>query len=185
MTTSEDKIKVLYEYYLLHGFKHSVDVVAKELGISHMTFFNRYGSKENAIGMAHDYWYQTILKRFQEKQSQCNHPVEEILFFVGEIMNMNCLENVYLQYEREHITALSPGLPYVSVLHSIIETGIQKYQFKEDLDIETYIRFFLYNVSNRPLMHEKRETVVRYLLMPLLNERGMDLLSEMIVTELI
>lgn len=185
MTTSQDKIKVLYKYYLVHGFEHSVDEIAEDLGISRMTFFNRYGSKENAVRMAHDYWYQDMKKRFQEKQFQCNHSVEEILFFVGEIMNMNRVENVYLQYEREHITVLSPKLPYVSILHSIIETGIQKYQFKEDLDIDTYIRFFLYNVSNRPLMHEKQETVVRYILMPLLNERGMDLLSEVIVTGLI
>ena len=62
---------------------------------------------------------------------------------------------------------------------SIIRKGLRSYHIREDIDATAYSNFFYANMSMYVLSGHTQSAILRYVLMPLLNERGMELLEEL------
>ncbi len=179
MSLSKKKIDDLTRFYLRYGFAHTTEETARHLGISHKTFFNRYTSKEESVRLVLENWYADIRVRFMEKAGQCNHAVEELLHFVYEIRYIRQEEAVFFEYAVAHGLFLSGEAPFRSILSEVIRDGIRHYQFREDLNVDLYGRFLLCNLSHYHYMEEDKEDILRYLVSPLLSQRGWALLEEM------
>lgn len=179
MARDTQKSDDLYNYYLQNGFQHSIDEIADSLHISHKTFFNRYESKQASINATMMRWHQEFQERYRKKCLLCNHTVEELLLFIWEFRNSLIHEAPFCQYDIENKFLYSAQAPFLSILDNIIKKGIRCYHFYENSNIEAYSKFLLFNLSHYPFYNDAKEQNIRYLLSPLLNERGKTLLEEM------
>lgn len=172
------KINVLYHYYLKNGFQCTTDEIVAGMHISKKTFFNRYWDKENSIVLAMRYWRQLVRERFRNKCLLCNHSVEELVLFIGELHWLKEQETPYYEYEYSHNGFLSPESPFLGMLDHILDHGIRCYHFQEDIDKDTYSKFLLFNLTNYCFIQNDSELLIHYLLSPLLTERGQTLFEE-------
>lgn len=179
MALAKSKTNTLFQYYLQNGFDHTVDEIAIALGVTHKTFFNRYGSKANSIQAARKYWHDLISERFRTKMLQCNHSVEELLFFVLEIQLIRKNEMVFFQFENEVRYFITDETPLKDILESILQKGIRHYHFEESIDRDSYIPFLIQNLCDYLPIAENKVQTIKYLLLPLLTERGQELLEEL------
>lgn len=175
---NRQKIDEVYQFYLEYGFDHTTDEIVAEMGISKKTFFNRYISKENSVLLAVQHWQTLMQERFREKAVECNHSVEELLMFVWEMHYLKEHENNFFQYAKEHGVFLSPQSPVLSILDTIIKKGIRHYHFNENINIEHYSKFLMYNLSHYVFDNEDKAQNIHYILSPLLTERGVELLED-------
>lgn len=179
MAISKSKIEFLYQYYLQNGIDHTVDEIVVAIGVAPKTFFNRYESKAHSIDLAIKYWHSIISERFRMKMLQCNHAVEELFFFILEMQLMRKNEKVYFQLENEDHKFCTTETPVRNILDSILKKGIRHYQFDESIDRDAYSSFLIQNVCDYLPIAENKEQAIRYMLLPLLTERGQELLEEL------
>lgn len=175
---SQQKIEAIFQYYLSNGFNHTTDEITLGMGISRKTFFNRYISKAHSNTLAIQHWHSLIQERFREKAVECNHPVEEILLFIWEIHNLKEKEYSFFEYEMQKNLISSNQSPFLSMLGNIIKKGIRRYHFQEDINIELYSQYLMHNLCHYVVHNENKEQLIKYLLYPLLTERGQELLED-------
>ncbi|MCQ2283443.1 MAG: hypothetical protein MJZ57_00925 [Bacteroidales bacterium] len=179
MAATKQKTEVLFHYYLQNGFNHTIEEIIEGLHVSHKTFFNRYQSKEHSVAMVCQYWHSIIKERFREKMLECNHAVEELLNFVYEVQSLRKHEKVLFQYENAQHLFVTEQTPLMDILSVIIDKGIRHYQFEETVNKAVYSQFFIQNLCDYLPYAYDQELTLRYLLLPLLSERGRELLDEM------
>ena len=173
------EIEDLFNFYLLHGFDCSTDEIVEALNISRKTFFNRYKSKDNAMKMAIEFWYETFQCRFQEKIALCNHAVEELIQYGYELQYVRSNERYYYQYLVDNNLFTAEDSPFVTTLEKIIQKGIQHYQFKEDVNEKLYARYALNNIVHYNYMKNETGEVIQFLLSPIVTDRTKALLKEL------
>lgn len=176
---NDQKIAVLFQYYRNFGFEHTNEEIATALNISKKTFFNRYQTKEMAIMIAIQFWYRSVKERVHNQCLHCNFPLEELLIQTHNIQYIYHHEKVFYRWEMEHGEFTSSAAPFKELICNSIQKGIQHYHFQEDIKIEHYADYLLYNISTYFLQHEHKELTLKYLLDPLLTERGKTLWEEM------
>ncbi len=172
------KLEDIFQYYLENGFEHTTDEIVASMGVSRKTFFNRYVSKLQSVEMANAYWFSRVQERFREKILECNHPVEELLMYIWEIHYIRENEQVFFQHGRDMNLFVTEEAPFMSMLASIIQKGIRCYHFQEDINVELYSVYLLQNLSHYTFQNEDRVQIIRYMLLPLLTERGLELLDD-------
>ncbi len=179
LSRREEKIFDLYQFYLRYGFDHTIDQISNLMGIGRKTFYNRYKNRENSIRMALRFAHQQFVQQYEEKEVYCNHSVEELVLFVYEFQRFAKSNNYYFLYDREHGLFTTDAAPFKSLLESIIEKGRRFYHINESVDLETFFLFFFFSLSNYVIYAQKQAVLLRYILAPLLNERGLELLDEL------
>lgn len=179
MGINNQKIRDLHHYYLSNGFNHTVDEIASGLHITHKTFFNRYVSKDNSILLACQYSHLRFEERLCGRFLMCNHSVEELMFFVYEMLQYREKERVFFEFECKMMMITSEDAPYVSILNNIFSKGIRHSHFSHEVNLETYITYFLHNICQfLPYATDKVDTL-QFILEPILDERGYELLREL------
>ncbi len=179
VSRKEEKNLDLYQFFLVFGFNQSVGQMSHLLGIGRKTFYNRYGSREQAIMMTLKYAHRHFVLGFDQKVSACNHAVEELMLFIWDFMQFSKTHHHYFLYDMQHHLFLSEEVPFKSMLDAIVRKGLRTYQMREELETELFYPFFFDNLSAMMLSDKQNPAVLRYLLMPLLNERGFELLDEL------
>lgn len=179
ISRKEEKVEDLYTCYLRNGFNHTIEEISDLMGIGRKTFYNRYISKENSIQQALQICHRTFMNRFSEQCLQCNHSVEELVLFVWEFMRFAQQEKVYFQYDMENNLFCSSETPFKSIFEGVVRKGLRCYHIQEDVDIETYSHYFFVTLSQYAINGKMSSLVLRYILCPLLNERGLELLDEL------
>lgn len=179
MSRKEEKVKDLYTFYLNYGFDHTIEEISDWMHIRRKTFYNRYISKENSIQQALQISHQQFVERFTEQRLHCNHSVEELVLFVWEFQRFAQQENVYFQYDMENRLFCSAEAPFKSIFESVVRKGLRCYHIKEDVDMETYVDYFFVTLSYYTLGGKLSGNILQYILCPLLNERGLELLGEL------
>lgn len=169
----------LFDYYLKHGFNEKPEDIAYALGISKKTFYNRYRSKDEAVKAAVGHWHQLVRQRFDSRNAACNHDVESLALFIGELKWIRANETPFYEYTVENGGFHAPGTPFPEVLQNILKRGIQHYQFKKDIRPEIYSRFLLVGLTASVQFPAHEDIFVQYLLAPLLSERGREALGDM------
>lgn len=179
ITAKELKIKELYDFYLQYGFNHTVEEMARLMHIERKTFYNRYGTREHSIDVALGYEHQRQQASFKEKFLQCNHSVEELMMLICSLQQYYNQRPHFFMYDAEHYRFATDATPYKSAFEAIVEKGLRNYHVQEDVNIPLYIDFFFTNIQSYILQNRKQTGLVRYTLLPLLNERGLELLDEL------
>jgi len=179
MELSKKKIEALFQYYLLNGFNHTIDDILIGLSISRKTFFNRYLSKKQSVELCVTYWHEIVQERFRLKSLQCNHVVEELVVFGWEMQMLVADESCFFKYDVENGFLISDRSPFMSMLGSIISKGIRSYHFQKSINVELYSKYLLNMFAHLEFAEREQPQVIRYLLAPLLTERGVELLDEM------
>ena len=148
------------------------------LEICHKTFFNRYGSKAKSMEIAWQYWQKECRKKWLDLMHHCNHSIEALtmtLFFIHE-MSKN--DPYFYALTRESRKYLQPDSFFYASLQTILQRGKQCFHIHEDLDLDIYIPFLLNNLFLIDVEEDKQAEVLRYILVPALTERGMELFLE-------
>ncbi len=179
ISRKEEKIEDLYTFYLHNGFNHTIEEIADLMGIGRKTFYNRYLNRDNSIRQALQICHRQFVERFTEQRLHCNHSVEELVLFVWEFQRFAQQEKVYFQYDMENGWFYSEDAPFKSIFESVVQKGLRSYHIQEKVDMETYIDYFFVMLSQYAVNGKMSSTVLRYILTPLLNERGMELLDEL------
>lgn len=179
ISLKELKIKELYDFYLLNGFDHTVEEIAKRMKIERKTFYNRYQSKEHSIEMVLGYEHRRLNEVFRQRFEYCNHSVEEIVILIWCLLQYYQERRLFFMYDVEHGHFSANYAPFRDVFDAIIENGLRSYHVQEDVDLDLYIDFFFSNIQRYIMQEQKQTGLVRYTLLPLLNERGLELLDEM------
>lgn len=176
-TTYQKKIEEIYQYYMSYGFGHSVEEIAAQMGITKKTFFNRYHSKENSAKLSFDLWMRKLAGRVRERQLACNNVVEALVVFIVEMQAIAVEETSYYTFAAEHNLMMDVKAPFAKIVMEALQAGKQHYQILESLNIPTYTTFFLFNVFHYVMDKKLDGDLVRYLLTPAMNERGMELME--------
>lgn len=179
VSLKELKIKELYDFYLQNGFDHTVEEIAKRLKIERKTFYNRYQSREESIEMVLNYEHRRLNDNFKERFIHCNHPVEELIILIWCLQEYYRERRIFFMYDVERGRFSSEYAPFRDVFKSIVEKGKQCYHVQENVDLSLYIDFFFSNIQRYITSEPKQTGLVRYTLLPLLNERGLELLDEL------
>lgn len=160
-----------------YGFDHSVEEIAAKMGIAKKTFFNRYHSKENSAKLSFDLWMRNIAGRVRARQAACNNVVEALVVFMAEMQVIAAEETSYYTFAAERNLMMDVKAPFAKIVMEALQTGKQHYQIWESLNITTYTTFFLFNVFHYVIDKKLDGDMIRYLLMPAMNERGMELME--------
>lgn len=179
ISRKEAKVEDLYTFYLHHGFDHTIEEISDRMGIGRKTFYNRYISKENSIQQALQISHRQFVERYTEQRLHCNHSVEELVLFVWEFQRYAQQEKVYFQYDMGKRLFSSTEAPFKSVFESVVQKGLRCYHINEDVDLEMYADYFFVTLSYYALDNRLSGNVLQYILCPLLNERGQELLGEL------
>lgn len=179
ISRKDEKVEDLYTFYLCHGFDHTIEEISVGMGIGRKTFYNRYVSKENSIQQALQISHRQFVERYAEQRLHCNHSVEELVLFVWEFQRFSQQEKVYFQYDMENRLFCSTDAPFKNIFGSVVQKGLRCYHINEDVDLETYADFFFVTLSYYALDDRLSGDVLQYVLCPLLNERGQELLGEL------
>ncbi len=173
----QKKIEQLYHYYMAHGFDHSVEMIAEGMGISTKTFFNRYHSKEYSLKLTFDLWMKILAKRIRERLADCNNAVEKLVLFMTEVEAIAAEKTPYYQFAVEHHLMTDVKAPFSKIVIEILQEGKQHYQVWESLDSASFSDFFLFNVFNYVIDRKFDGNLIRYLLVPAMNDRGEELMD--------
>ena len=125
------------------------------------------------------YCHAQFVDYFNEQLLQCNHSVEEVVLLMWEFRQFAQENRVFFQYDWDNGLFFTDETPFRSLLVSIIRKGLRSYHIREDIDATAYANFFYANLSLYVLSGHTQSVILRYVLMPLLNERGMELLDEL------
>jgi|GEM_PF-2663326 hypothetical protein len=179
ISRKEQKIADLYRFYLNNGFDHTIDEIATLMKIGRKTFYNRYLNKENSIWMVLRYCHNLFVEQFTEKTLECNHSVEELVLLMWEFQQFAKQQEIYFQHDWQQRLFYTDDTPFRSVIETIVRKGIRSYQIQEDVDASAYSDFFYTNMSMYVMYGKKKPVILRYVLLPILNERGVELLNEL------
>jgi hypothetical protein len=178
MALSDNKKRELYEYYSQNGFRQPMDKIAESLEICHKTFFNRYGNKAKSVEIAWEYWQGICKKKWITLMQHCNHSVEALTVTVYHFRSMNREDPHFYELTRDKRLYLDANSFFYTALKAVLERGKQCFHIHEKLNEETYIQFLLNNLFQIDVEEERRPDVLRYVLLPALTERGMELFME-------
>lgn len=178
MSLSELKKRELFEYYSKNGFDQATGKIVDGLDICHKTFFNRYGTKAKSIEIAWQYWQKICRDRWDALMQHCNHSVEAMVVTLYHIRAMSREEPHYYRITRDQRLYLQRDSFFYSVMRSVLEQGKRCFHVQDNLNEETYIQFVLNNLFLIDVAEDKRPDVLRYVLLPALTERGMELFME-------
>ena len=178
MSLSDVKKKELFIYYSQNGFQQPMDQITSSLRICHKTFFNRYGTKANSVEIAWQYWQQVCREKWLTLMQHCNHSVEALAVTLFHFRSMSREEPHYYEFTRDKRRYLDRNSFFYSALQSVLERGKQCFHIHEKLNEETYIQFLLNNLFLIDVEEEHRPDVLRFVLMPALTERGLELFLE-------
>lgn len=176
---SDEKRIDIYQFYLRYGFNQTIDEIAHLMGITRKTFYNRYKSRECSIEIALNHSHQQVVQQFNEKVSYCNHSIEELMLLIWEFQGFSTRYSYYYVYDRDHELFATDKTPFLGMLKTIIRKGQQSYQMVETFDEEAYYPFFFYNLNKYIDSEPPCGSMLLFILMPLLNDRGRTLLEEM------
>lgn len=179
MPLPNKKQKAIFRYYSENGFNHSTEEIVQELEICHKTFFNRYGSKVNSIDIAWNYWQTVCLDKWSTLMEHCNHSVEELVMTLFSIEQARNADPHFYDYTRQSRKYLEQNSFFYKALHTILEKGKQCFHIHEHLNLDIYIAFLLNNIFLIDTEQDKKPEVLRYILIPALTERGMELYHEL------
>lgn len=179
ISRKEQKTVDLYLFYKDNGFNHTIDEIASAMKIGRKTFYNRYVNKETSVSTTLQYCHAQFVDYFNEQLLQCNHSVEEVVLLMWEFRQFAHENRVFFQYDWDNGLFFTDETPFRSLLVSIIRKGLRSYHIREDIDATAYANFFYANLSLYVLSGHTQSVILRYVLMPLLNERGMELLDEL------
>lgn len=179
ITLKELKIKELYEFYLQYGFDHTVGDIAHMMKIERKTFYNRYQGKEQSIEMVLGYEHRRLNDIFKDRFMHCNHSVEQLVILIWCLQEYYRERRIFFLYDAERGHFSSDYAPFKDVFQSIVDKGRQCYHIQEDVDLSVYIDFFFSNIQRYIMQEQKQTGLIRYTLLPLLNERGLELLDEL------
>lgn len=178
MALSESKIRKLYEYYSENGLQQSTDHIADMLEVCHKTFFNRYGNKAKSVEIAWQYWQGVCRRKWLELMQHCNHSIEALTMTLYFIQETSKNDPHFFELTRDSRKYLQPDSFFYSSIQIILQRGKQCFHIHEDLNLDIYISFLLNNLFLIDVQEENRPDVLRYILTPALNERGMELFLE-------
>ncbi|MBR4135869.1 MAG: hypothetical protein IKU03_05625 [Bacteroidales bacterium] len=176
-TLYQRKIEDVYRFYMAYGFDHSTEFIAARMGISKKTFFNRYLSKENSIKLSFDLWMRNLAEQIRGRQTDCNNVVEALVVFISEIQQIAGEDTPFYAFAAERDLMMDVKAPFAKIIMDVLQEGKQHYQIRETLNGTTYASFFLFNVFHYVLRRDLDGDMIRYLLTPALNERGMELME--------
>jgi len=173
------KVVDLYLLYKEHGFNLTIDEIAGLLKIGRKTFYNRYVNKETSILTTLQYCHSQFVEYFNQQLLQCNHSVEELVLLMWEFREFAKENRPFFQYDWEKSLFFTDKTPFRSILESIIRRGLRTYQVREDINSIAYCNFFYANLSLYVIYGRSQPAILRYVLLPVLNERGLELLDEL------
>jgi len=179
LSKKTEKLEILYRFCQEVGFHHSIEDISAGIGISKKTFFNRYQNRENMITIIREHWRSKFKERFETKSKLCNHPIEIILLFIYEIQYSHKKEYFFFQEELETEDYLLKRneKSLFFIIYNLINEGIERGYFQEDLEKELFCCFFLFNIFHL-YIKEYNIDLIYYLLAPLLSEWGKELLED-------
>ena len=178
MPLSDTKKRELFDYYSENGFEQPTEKIAESLNICHKTFFNRYGNKSNSIEIAWQYWQGVCRKKWNTLIQHCNHSVEALTMTLYQIKDIRHEQPHYYQFTLKNRKYLEQDSFFFTAIRTILEEGKQCFHIYDDLNIETYTAFLLNNLFLIDAEEESRPDLTRYVLLPALTERGIDLFME-------
>lgn len=152
--------------------------IANSLRICHKTFFNRYGNKAKSVEIAWQYWQKICREKWISLMQHCNHSVEALVVTLYHFRSMNQEEPHFYEFTRDKRRYLDTDSFFYISLKSVLERGKQCFHIHEKLNEETYIQFLLNNLFLIDVEEERRRDVLRFVLLPALTERGMELFME-------
>ena len=174
MEYSYTKIEPVFQYYLTHGFDHSMQEVADAVQITKKTLFNRYISKENMEHCLVDYWQVKSNERVVERMEFANNAVERVMLFLFELQYCKNSESYFFQKRKElFLENFQHSSPHIKQLEVIFRMGIEEELFRFDSDFKVFAYFFLFNtlflLLNDSLIYTD---YLSFLLYPILTEAG-------------
>ncbi|MCR4965317.1 MAG: hypothetical protein K6A41_06635 [Bacteroidales bacterium] len=173
-THYQHKIEDIYHFYMTHGFDHSVEDIAMLMGISKKTFFNRYVSKLNSIKLSFDMWMRNLSEHINERLALCNNVAESLIILVVEFKKLAEEKSFFYQHAMKLNIMMDVKVPFPRIIIEVLQEGKRHYQVREDLNITAYTDFFLFNLIHYISYREIDGDLIRHLLMPALNERGLE-----------
>ena len=108
--------------------------------------------------------------------------VEEVVLLMWEFRQFAQENRVFFQYDWDNGLFFTDETPFRSLLVSIIRKGLRSYHIREDIDATAYANFFYANLSLYVLSGHTQSVILRYVLMPLLNERGTSMALRMVLS---
>lgn len=178
MALNDRKKRDIYNYYSENGFHHPTDAIVDKLSICHKTFFNRYGSKANSVEIAWQYWQQICFQKWKSIMENCNHSVEELTMTLYNIYYTRFDYPHYFEYTRDQRKYLDTNSFFYSAIQKVLEKGKKCFHINEHLNNQTYITFVLNNMFLIDSEHYNKSEVLKYVLLPALTERGVELFME-------
>lgn len=185
MDKSEHDIEILYRLFLVRGFKPTTQEMARTIGITKKTFFNRFRNRENVETRIQDYWRKQFKERFDIKSLECNNSIERFLLFVYELKSSAYEEMYFFKREQQNqfFFSCSNSNGFIEILQGIIREGEKDgYLLLQD-DIRVYAAYFFYNIADLYLRKTAKTQIIYYTLLPLLTEEGMHILKHINVND--
>ena len=178
MALNDKKKRDIFNFYSEYGFHHPADTIVDKLNICHKTFFNRYGTKANSIEIAWQYWQQMCYQKWDSIMANCNHSVEELTMTLYNIYSIRFDYPHYYKYTRDQRKYLNEDSFFYSAIQKVLEKGKKCFHIHEQLNNQTYITFVLNNMFLIDSEHYNKSEVLKYVLLPALTERGVELFNE-------
>jgi len=179
ISRKNQKVVDLYLLYREHGFNLTIDEIASLLKIGRKTFYNRYVNKETSIWTTLQYCHNQFVDYFNKQLLQCNHSVEELVLLMWEFRQFAKENPAFFQFDWENSLFFTDKTPFRSLLENIIRRGLRSYHVREDINSTAYSNFFYANLSLYVYYGRTQPAILRYVLLPVLNERGLELLDEL------
>lgn len=142
--------------FLKHGFKTvTMDVIAKELGMSKKTIYQHFSSKHQLVHSVIEFMYNSIFERLQEVVENSKSPIHEF-FDMRNCIDDFCETKVgamdMYQFNKDY-PKLSDYIKkrkeedYQYTFVRNLQEGIKRGYYREDIDVEFVSRILL-SISN-------------------------------------
>lgn len=148
MNIQQKKLETLYQFILEKGFELSLEEMALGIHVTKKTLCNRYGTRLLLEKQVVEYWRAIFQTRFNEKCTFTNNFVEQLLILIYEFEWVLNSEPIFLKREIENHTdplKLDESF-FVKIVIQIITEGIENEEFFDDINVEKYARFFVFNI---------------------------------------
>jgi AcrR family transcriptional regulator len=174
MEYNHSKIEPIFEYYLKHGFNHSLQKVADAAQITKKTLFNRYISKENLELCLIDYWQTKSNERMTRRMEFANNAVERIMMFLYELQYCKKNESIFFEKTKTiFFEKFEQDGPYIKKLDMLFMKGVTEELFHFETDTKVFVYFFLFNALFLLLSNYLIYTdYLSFLFEPILTETG-------------
>lgn len=138
----------LFEYFVIHGFDHTLTEIASGVNLTKRTLHNRFNTRDYLEEQILSYWKDQMVNRYREKTQFSNHPVESILILIYELELSIIYE--FPMYKKEHskyddLNSIESHFLF-PVFLEIIQNGQQTGDFPIDMDPKKYTIFLIFNI---------------------------------------